>query len=171
MKLTSKMWLDIPLTVSCVVIAVLVVKGHFDANDAASTQALSSRPFPTGQHLNAIPGVDFSLADQTLVLVIRSNCPFCTASMPLYREIATQKAERQGALQIVAMSDEPLAQLQQYLRDNRLPVDSTVSARVITPGTPTLVLVDRSGTVKYSWLGKAPDQNSEQRIIDFIFHG
>ncbi|GMV23129.1 MAG: hypothetical protein AMXMBFR57_30780 [Acidimicrobiia bacterium] len=37
----------------------------------------------------AVPGVDFSKSDRTLLLVLKKGCVYCEASMPFYQQLAT----------------------------------------------------------------------------------
>jgi hypothetical protein len=107
------------------------------------------KPFP----------VDLSKADRTLLLILDSQCTYCTDSVPFYRELADRRVTRPNQARLVAVGFETAATLSSYLSKHGVHVDEVVH---VTPdtfrvtGTPSLLLVDRRGRVKGFWKGVVP---------------
>lgn len=104
----------------------------------------------------SLAGVDWSKGNQTLLLVLSTNCHYCTESSPFYQRLAQQKAARQD-LRTIALLPQAIDESQKYLRDHNVTVDEVRQSSlesVQARGTPTLVLVDKSGAVLSSWVGK-----------------
>lgn len=111
-----------------------------------------------------VPGVDWAKNRRTLMVVLSTNCRFCTASAPLYQQIALERAKRED-VRMIAVFPQPIGDAQKYLNDLGVVVDEV---KQVTPdvvgarGTPTLILVDGTGTVQKVWIGKLPpDKESE----------
>ena len=119
----------------------------------------SDRPAPTGPAAGtqiAVPGVSWSDSDETVVLALSNKCHFCTESAPFYqklmRELAAQKNVR-----VVAVFPQEIDEGKKYLDGLNVPIINVAQATLDTlgvRGTPTLVLVDKTGTVKQSWVGR-----------------
>jgi hypothetical protein len=81
--------------------------------------------------------------------------------MPFYQQLARER----GDVRMVAVLPQPIAAGTEYLKQHEVSVDEVTQARLDAlnvAGTPTLLLIDKSGVVKNSWFGKlAPDQQSE----------
>jgi hypothetical protein len=92
---------------------------------------------------------------QTLVMVLRKDCQFCSASSAFYRRLL-EETTRLHVPVIAALPDEPVAS-QEYLRHLGIAVPEVRHASLHSVGvgaTPTLVLVDARGTVARSWVGQ-----------------
>lgn len=101
----------------------------------------------------------------TLILVTRSTCPFCTESLPLYREI-----QRDLAIRIVSVSAENLTINRDYLSQHGIDAAAFYGVDQVTPrvtSTPTLIVLDSAGKVIKSWTGLIPpaEQVNVKRII------
>ncbi len=103
---------------------------------------------------------------QTLVLALSNSCHFCTESAPFYKRLAQNK----GQTRIVAVLPQSLEDGRAYLERLRVSVDEIRQLplnKIGVNGTPTLLLVDSSGVVKNSWIGKlASDQ--EGSVFDAL---
>lgn len=105
----------------------------------------------------SVPDVRWAGQPQTLVMVLRKDCQFCSASAEFYRRLVAETA-RQGIPVIAALPDEPIAS-QEYLHELGVAVPEVrnVSLRDLGVGaTPTLILVDSRGAVARSWVGQLP---------------
>jgi thioredoxin-related protein len=106
----------------------------------------------------SLPGVDWGKSDRTLLMVISTDCRFCTESAPFYQRLAQEKAKR-GRGSIVAVLPQGADEAKKYLDDHGIAVDEikqAIPGAVGARGTPTLVLVDRKGSVVEAWVGKLP---------------
>lgn len=119
--------------------------------------------------------VDFSKAPQTLVLFLSSQCHFCTESVPFYHDLLKAR-EAAGSQQtrMVAISVEDSPTLQGYLKQHELAFDEVVSVpreKIKMRGTPTLVLLDQSGTVKGVWNGYLTSVQRRSEVIKLVTAG
>jgi thioredoxin-related protein len=103
-------------------------------------------------------------------MVLSTTCRYCTASIPFYQKLAQQRSERAG-LKLVAVMPQGIQESREYLSKHGIPVDEVRQAaldEVNVSGTPTLIEVDRSGTVVRSWVGKLPPEK-ESEVINSVF--
>jgi hypothetical protein len=156
-RLDANGWVNLLIAVTCgVVLCVTLLRGW--PNNAPP--ALASA-FRTGDRAEVIPDVRYDRAQKTVVLYVKSTCPYCTASMPFYDRLITS-ATKTGT-RIIAVSSETTDTLQQYLDNHHLRVDQVVggfTGKAI--GTPTLLVVDRGGTVRGAWFGQQREQGEKE---------
>ena len=105
-------------------------------------------------------GVDFSKASRTILLVFKSDCRFCSESMPFYRDVAQRLREQTNSrVQFVGLSVERTDLAAAYLKDHRLDlaeIRTVDPAKLRVRGTPTLLLADNKGAVLRVWRGLLP---------------
>jgi hypothetical protein len=143
--------------------------------DSAGPQA-SQRPttsYFVGEEVPAIDGVDFAAAERTLLVVMKSDCPYCTASSPFYRRILEEQTSRQARerVRIVFVAADSDNQFDKYLAANDLPADSPIRvpfSHLRIRGTPTLLLVNRSGRVESIWEGQV-SASTEDEVLETVF--
>jgi hypothetical protein len=134
---------------------------------AARTQRPTSVP-TVGARLT-LPGVEWTQRERTLVLVLSTNCHYCTDSAPFYRRLSTE-VRRVGKIGVVAVLPQATPEASQFLAQMGVQVDTVLQApleAVGTRGTPTLMLVDRGGVVKNTWLGRL-QANGEAEVFDSL---
>jgi hypothetical protein len=98
---------------------------------------------------------------RTLLMLVSSDCVFCTSSMPFYRDLAKETAglRQSGRVRLVVLGRESVTALSQYLGRNELSVDavaSVVPRAFKATSTPTLILVDDKRRVTKVWVGRQP---------------
>ncbi|MGD0832776.1 MAG: hypothetical protein ABR907_17735 [Terracidiphilus sp.] len=147
--------------ISVIVAAVVLVA--FFGRQEFQRHAESIKPASTlvGQTVT-LPGVRFGQQSKTLVLAISTHCHFCRDSEPFYKDLV---ARSQGRLKIVAVLPESLDESEPYVRQSIAPSIQVVSSRLDlmgVSGTPTLLLIDRSGKVQQAWVGKLDDKGQQQ---------
>ncbi|HEV2492315.1 MAG TPA: hypothetical protein VG204_04510 [Terriglobia bacterium] len=113
-----------------------------------------------------IPGVDKVKNARTLVLALSITSPYCSESAEFYRRV---EQERANDVKLVAIFPQfvPLPIARRYLRDEGLHVDEVEQLFLEDmgiSGTPTLMLLDDSGTVLDAWLGKLPPREEDEVI-------
>lgn len=159
--------IDLSLTLAALTVASVLVLQYLDRSRQTSHRTLPPG-YEVGETLPPIPGVDFSTSPRSLVMYLRSDCRFCTDSMPLYRRItADVKFER---IQFIAVSVEKETVLSGYLAEFSIGVDKVASIEGIefkSRGTPTLLLVDRAGVVVRSWGGKL-ESTQENELVELL---
>ncbi len=100
--------------------------------------------------------VDWGKSDRTLLLVLQAGCHFCSESAPFYKRLAGEAAQASG-IHLVAVLPQDVAEGSQYLNSLGLNIGDVRQAQLDAlgvSGTPTLILIDGTGVVMKSWVGK-----------------
>jgi hypothetical protein len=136
------------------------------------------RPTPGSKGVSAasLIGSTVQLADvnwrknkQTLLLVLKAGCHFCSNSADFYRRLTTATGAQTHARVVAVLpgniedSNKYLASLGVQIRDVR---QSSLGQLSVT-GTPTLLLVNDKGVVTKSWVGQLPG-NKEKEVMSAV---
>ena len=138
---------------------------------AGPPQAAAPERIKPGTKLS-LPGVDWGRSRQTLLLVLSTTCRFCTESAPFYQRLAREKAGRTD-VRLLASLPQTADESRKYLGEHGIAVDQVTQSAPSTAyarATPTLILVDQSGTVIDSWVGKLPPPQEEE-VSNRLFGG
>jgi hypothetical protein len=150
-------------------VVAVVLAGFYFYRTHAARPAASLRPHPAiGQVLPL--AVNWSKSPKTLVIVMQKDCHFCTASAPFYRKLRSIETTSNAFSMIAALPQEQFV-AQGYLSELGLSVDETVKtslASLSVGGTPTLLLVDRSGRVINVWVGQLQTEKQEAEVLKAI---
>ena len=166
--------LDYAVNVATIVLAASAVwlvlgKGNGSLNGTAAPPRPSL--YEAGDEIPSIEGVDFKAADKTLLVVMKSDCPYCTASSEFYRRLLDEREGHKKGVQILFVGTDIDQRFDQYLGENRLPTASIVrvsSGQLKIRGTPTILLVDKAQRVEKVWEGKVPPQ-IENEVVKVVF--
>jgi hypothetical protein len=148
---------------SCIAIAN-VLNGSIDVRGQHPAE---ENPTPVGTRLPMPASVAFDHSRLTVLVVLASDCEYCEASLSLYQRIGAMR--RAGRIQVVGVGPETSEELRDYLKRSAVDVDAVVQLDPTIPakGTPTIMLVDRQGIVRRSWLGcLSPTQ--ERRLVQEV---
>jgi|HubBroStandDraft_6_1064221.scaffolds.fasta_scaffold898666_1 hypothetical protein len=107
-----------------------------------------------GDKLN-LPGEDWAANGETLVIVMAVGCDFCEAMAPFYKEL-TQKLVGRKDLRVVFVLPQAVDQSKDFLSGLGLDTTDVKQATIESisvKGTPTVIIVNRTGVVTDSWLG------------------
>ena len=107
-----------------------------------------------------LPAADFSGHDKNVVMVLRDGCHYCSASAPFYQKLV-HAAEKAPDVHLMAVLPQEIPQAKKYLEKLGVPVGDVQHAELQSlkvAGTPTLLLVDRTGVVKNVWVGQLNGQ-------------
>ncbi len=152
-------------------ISVALVKAYFIPAPPAVTARTMSGEAGVGTSLKGrLPDVDWGRIERTLLVAISTQCHFCKESTPFYRKLQEQIGKR---LKIVAVLPQPTTAAEQFLSNEGIHFDAVKQitlGEIGVRGTPTMLLVDRSGVVTKMWTGKLqPDQ--EERVLTYLKKG
>ena len=120
-------------------------------------------------HINAgeritISNVDWAQNKKSLVFFLKKDCPYCTSSAPLYRQLIEEATKRN--VKCVAVLPNSPEEAHKYLQYLELPIEN-VQTGPLAPykvtGTPTVLFVDESGIVRSVWFGAQPEREGEMR--------
>jgi len=112
----------------------------------------------------SLPGFDWSMKDSHIVLVLQKGCHFCSESAPFYQQLVRGVAGRPD-LQLVATLPQSTNEARQYLNEIKVPIAEVVQANlgsIKVRGTPTLLLVDKTGMITDIWSGKLPPEKESE---------
>jgi peroxiredoxin len=163
MKLSFRSVTDGLLAVAAVVVAGVMVLQYIDRRAQLDPNATG---YKVGDDIGVIEGLDFSTAPQTLLMYVRSTCGFCTKSMPFYQRLLEES--RSSDVRIVAVGSEEQETINDYLVSHGVRVHGVVSVTagaIRSPGTPTLILVNREGKVEKVWQGQLMRKAEEDAVV------
>ena len=165
--------LELIANVAIIVVALLlgaVLVKRYLLPQTTNARAVDARIQP-GTRLS-LPGMEWGRSDKTLLLVLSTQCHFCTESAPFYQRLAREQS-RVGRARLVAVLPQSVAEAQKYLGEHGIAVDEV---RQLSPdavgaaGTPTLIMLDSAGSVVESWVGKLPP-DKESEVITRLLAG
>jgi thioredoxin-related protein len=148
-----------------IVILFAVIVGSVFLKDRLSTLPPESNVVKAGDKLANLDGWDWSAHDQTLVLVLRKGCHFCEDSAPFYQRLNSQQQQGGSNSRIVAVFPDTNDAVKEVVQSEGLGFQALSGVpleRLNVSATPTLLLVDKSGTVLNAWIGMlSPRQELE----------
>jgi len=108
-------------------------------------------------------GIDFGAAEQTLIMVLQSDCRYCERSRPFYERLPGDTST-----QIVIAAPVGDTDIEGY-RELIEPDELVFVESGVLPvgGTPTLLLVDPEGRVDAAWIGLL-DSEREAEVMDAL---
>ena len=123
-------------------------------------------PQTVSTHSTALVGKRFAISGLTLprrpaiVVAIRSDCQFCTASLPFYRQLGNNR----GSVPLFFLSSEPAEKLREFVDGAGITYDGIASADLRQAGisvTPAMAIIDSEGTVKQAFSGKLSEHDAK----------
>jgi hypothetical protein len=114
----------------------------------------------------SIPGVNWARNNQTLLLVLREGCHFCSDSAEFYQRLVKAQGRHANA-KLVAVLPGTIDDSRKYLNNLGVLIDDIRQAQldaVGVRGTPTLLLVNDKGTITKSWVGRLPTDKEAEVI-------
>lgn len=155
----------IEVVANVVVIVLAIVMGSVYLRDRFSAHGPGPSEVKAGDKLPRMGDWDWSAHDRTLVLVLRKGCHFCEDSAPFYQRLATQQQEARSSIAIVAVFPDTADAVREVVKTEALRFPALAGVpleRLKVAGTPSVLLVDRSGTVLNTWMGMlSPKQELE----------
>jgi len=149
----------------CIIIVALVICGVLVKRFLlkSSSTAADVPGVAAGTRIN-LTNVDWAKNGRTLLLVLSTNCKFCSASAPFYQHLAST-ATSSKSTKLVAVLPQGTEQSREYLIGMKVPIEDVKQASPASFGvraTPTLILIDSAGMVTNSWVGQlTPDKETE----------
>jgi hypothetical protein len=147
----------------------------FDLLDAWLPQNWGLFDGPAGQAKTAsfavgsaisLPGINWGQNKQTLLLVLRDGCHFCSDSAGFYQRLV-KESQAPGNTGFVAVLPGTVDDSRKYLEHLGVPITEVrqegLNALGVR-GTPTLLLINDKGVVTRSWIGRLP-ANKEDEVI------
>lgn len=146
-----------------ILIAVVLVR------QSVSNHNSKEPPSLIGKRLS-IAGKPFKPEKTTLVLVLSTNCRFCTESAPFYRRLI-DRTEGKRKFELVGVFPQGLESVHNYLQGLGLNIPEVYQATMNSLGltsTPTIVVVDGRGVVTHMWVGQLPPDREREVLELFL---
>jgi hypothetical protein len=157
--------LEVLLNVAIVVLTIVVIYSFVSPR-------LRSKPDgapPVGSRLE-ISGVTPKDHRSTLVMVLQIGCKYCKESAEFYRKLFEARGAGSDPHFIAVVPAAELTDSTKYLSDSGIPADHVLNismTQLNVAFTPTLLLLDESGTIRERWIGKVP-AGKEHEVMDRI---
>jgi len=168
----ARSFLEVSANVIVVVFSLLAI--GVLAKPYISRKTAASPPPPllkNGERLPVIPGLDLGQSKKTLLLTLNVNCRFCNDSLNFYHRLIEGQRAQTGAARIVALFVNKEKEIvRDYVSIKKLPVDYLAAIefeQLRVYSTPTLILVDESGTVSNLWVGQL-NEDQEREVFEQI---
>ena len=138
--------------VTCALVCSLVLYRFIGAPRQSVEHLAVGSPAP------AVSGLNYGVTERTLLLGTRAGCRYCTDSVPVFKEVTRALAPlvEAGRLQIYIVSPDPEAMFAGYLETHGMAAMSRAAVEAASPlarATPAVVIADRDGRIRASWLG------------------
>jgi peroxiredoxin len=155
---------NMALIVACLLVSAQVGRNLYNDHKRPT----SSTQLKIGDRIRDTPDVKLSSVRASILLLTRSDCKYCTESMPAFQKISAE-GRRVGFRVVAAASRESPTTNRQYLDSYNVPIDAAVAASTIGVGgpTPLLLIVDRTGTIRGAWLGLM-NETREREVLAAI---
>ena len=151
---------QIVIAVAVLAVAGVVVKRYLSPRQVGP----ASLPRITkGEQLN-VPGVDWEQNKKSLVFFLMKDCKYCKSSAPFYRQLIEDASKRN--VKWLAILPSSVDEGSKYVQSLELPIENVQTGQLSSykiPGTPSVLFVDRQGTVKSVWIGADPGREKEMR--------
>lgn len=148
---------NVAIILAVLAIVVLFVRNYTRKPDFPPTIAAGAK-LP-------LKDANWQSSQKSLVLAVSTTCHFCEESAGFYRQLVSQC--KQQHVRVIAVLPQSVGESESYLKNEGVTVDEVrqvVFSDMQIGGTPTLLLVDGSGTVKDVWIGKLPDDQEKDVI-------
>ena len=172
LRTAVEMLTNLAVITAAVLFSVAVIKEYLVRHDSSNSEKRASRTeqaiTPTGRRIS-LPGVDWSKSEGTIVLALKAGCRFCTDSASFYKKLAARQAANSG-VGLIAVFPEELDSSKSYLSSIGVSIQDIRHSPLYSlgiSGTPTVLLVDATGLVTNSWIGRLDPSREEQVLRQF----
>jgi len=145
--------IEVATNVAVLVVCFLLTVSLVRSTASGNVRAVSASPL-VGSKLN-IGGASWGASRKTVVLAMSTECHFCKESTPFYKRLLSVASSRHDRVMAAFPQSELVSK--DYLEKEQLGVDEVKQIpldSIRVSGTPTLMIVDTSGTILKSWVGK-----------------
>lgn len=122
-----------------------------------------------GVKLPSPKGYRWNTAKFTLVLALHVGCPHCENEMPFYEELLRLSQQNKIHAQVVAFFPDSKTEVAGEFSDRLVGLTKVTSvdlASLRVHGTPTGIVVDNVGVVRYLWVGELTSEEENSLILE-----
>ena len=154
----------------CIVSLVVLVKRGLLGPSGPSNGAPQSESSVVGKKEASVPTAAWKASRRNVVMVLSSQCHYCAASIPLYRQLSSLRRQRGSGLSLLVVGREDPRSLRDFLTRNGVATDNVLQLPAGFVGvdfTPALFIVDSNGVVQKAFFGKL-DSSREAKLLDVL---
>lgn len=147
-----------------IAIAVVIAAGVLVKRNVGPGPASGRAPTINAGERLSIPNVDWGQNKKSLVFFLKKDCPYCTSSAGLYRQLVEDATKRN--VKCIAVFPNTAEDARKYLKYIELPIEHIYTGPLSDykiSGTPTVLFVDETGIAKSVWIGAQTDREQEMR--------
>lgn len=111
-----------------------------------------------------LPDLNSSQTEKSILIALNPDCPFCTASAPFYRSVKESIAQN-GEVRLIGLFSPEVTNDKDYVEKLGVNFDAIRKVSFDTlkiPSTPTIVVVNKEGTVLSVWRGKLSSEKEQE---------
>jgi hypothetical protein len=156
--------LELAANVGIIVVALAIVVTLI--RNSRGDQSQPHQTISIGSKL-AVKDTNWRSNGRSVVLALSTTCHFCAESSGFYQKVV--RLAQQQHLHTIAVFPQPIPEVQAYLNKQGFSVDEIKQAELPSlniNGTPTLLLVDNSGTVSNVWIGKLSAEKEKELLAN-----
>ena len=124
----------------------------------AARPAANFRP---GDRAPVVDGVNYASSPRSVILFLSTTCHFCESAAPFYNRLHSSILASHQKSKLVAVFSESEDQVRTFKTRLNLTADTLAGRRFAVSGTPTALVVDKSGVITGAWLGTSKAIDSE----------
>lgn len=154
--------LELAANVGVIIVALAIVVTLF--RNSRGDQSQPHQTISIGSKL-AVKDTSWRSNGRSIVLALSTTCHFCKESSGFYQKVV--RLAQQQHLHTIAVFPQPIPEAQAYLSKQGFTVDEIKQAELSSlsiGGTPTLLLVDDSGSVRNVWIGKLSAEKEKELL-------
>jgi thioredoxin-related protein len=155
----------IEMVANVTVVLLAIVIGSLFVKDRFFNPGVQVNEIKVGDKLAHLDGWEWGAHDRTLMLVLRKGCHFCEDSVPFYQRLVVTQQQDGSTTALIAIFPDTADAVKEVMKSEGLDVRGLAGVPLEglkVSGTPTLLLVDRRGTVLNAWTGVlSPKQELE----------
>lgn len=150
---------NIGITLLTLMGGYLLIRSYLFNKEAVTgsrAAAVTTKRVPLPGAKIAVPGINWEDKNRTLLFVMSSSCKYCKESAPFYQRIV-KETQKMKDLRLVALLPQDVEQGEKYLNNMGIAISEVKHSEpgaVGASGFPTLIMVDKTGTIKKAWVGK-----------------
>jgi thiol-disulfide isomerase/thioredoxin len=147
-----------------IAIAVVIAAGVLVKRNVWPAQSSGRLPSINAGERLTLPNVDWARNKKSLVFFLKKDCPYCTSSAGLYRQLVDDATKRN--VKSIAVFPNTPEDARKYLQYIELPIENVYTGPLgdyKISGTPTVLFVDDTGIVRSVWIGAQTDREQEMR--------
>lgn len=155
---------NVAIIIVALVIGIILVKKFFFTD---SSQITPKENIVAGSKIN-LSQIDWSENGNTLLLVLSTDCRFCTESVPFYKKLVQEL--QNSKVNLAAVFPQDASTSKNYLEQNQVIINDvyqTNPTEIGVHGTPTILLINDNGEVINTWFGKLVE-DQEKQILEKI---